>query len=372
MTDMRLDRLAKTIISYSVNLRPGEKILIECIGPAKELAAALVRQAYAAGGSPFLTLQDPGLNRELLLHVTEEQLRATAVWEMARMKEMQAYVGLRAPENANEEGDVPPEKSALWRTHFWRPVHTELRVPHTKWCVLRYPTPAMAQSAGMSTAAFEEFYFNVCNLDYSRMSRAMDPLVELLEGTDQVRLAGPGETDLTFSIKGIPAVKCAGERNLPDGEVYTAPVRDSVNGVIAYNTPATYQGVRFENMRLTFRNGRIVEAMANEPARLNRIFDTDEGARYVGEFSLGVNPYILHPMNETLFDEKISGSIHFTPGSSYEEAFNGNKSAVHWDLVLIQRADYGGGEVWFDGRLIRKDGIFVIPELKPLNPENLK
>ncbi|MDI6870414.1 MAG: aminopeptidase [Bacillota bacterium] len=372
MIDPRLEQLAQAIIGYSVNLQPGENILIECIGPATQLASALVRQAYAAGGRPFVTLTQPELERELLLSITAEQLQAMATWEAARMKEMQAYVGVRAPENSNEQTDVPPEKSALWRTHFWRPVHTDLRVPHTKWCVLRYPTPAMAQSAGMSTAAFEEFYFQVCNLDYSRMSRAMDALVALMERTDQVRVVGPGDTDLTFSIKGIPAVKCAGDRNLPDGEVYTAPVRESVNGVIAYNTPATYQGVRYDGVRLTFRHGRIVEATANDPVRLNQIFDTDEGARYVGEFSLGVNPHILHPMNETLFDEKISGSIHFTPGSSYDEAFNGNKSAVHWDLVLIQRPDYGGGEVWFDGRLIRRDGRFVLPELEPLNPENLK
>lgn len=372
MTDPRLDQLARTIIHYSVDLQPGERILIECIGPATQLAAALVRQAYAAGGQPFLTLKDPGLERELLLHAAEEQVKAMAAWEIARMEKMQAYVGLRAPENANEQADVPPDKSALWRTHFWKPVHTDLRVPRTKWCVLRYPTPAMAQAAGMSTATFEEFYFNVCTLDYSRMSEAMDALVGLMERTDQVRLVGPGETDLTFSIRGIPAIKCAGERNIPDGEVFTAPVRDSVNGVITYNTPATYQGVRFENIRLTFKNGRIVDARANDPVRLNRIFDTDEGARYVGEFSLGVNPHILHPMNEALFDEKISGSIHLTPGSSYDEAFNGNRSAVHWDLVLIQRPDYGGGEIWFDGRLIRKDGRFVVPELEPLNPENLK
>jgi aminopeptidase len=371
MINSETDQLARTIITYSVRLQPGERLLIECLGPAKRLAAALVRQAYAVGGCPFLTLKDPELDRELLRHATADQLRAMAGWEAARMREMQAYVGVRAPENAYEQADVPPEQSALWRTHFWRPVHTELRVARTKWCVLRYPTPAMAQAAGISTAAFEEFYFKVSNLDYSRMSQAMDALVALMERTDRVRVVGPGETDLTFSIKGLPAVKCAGERNLPDGEVYTAPVRESVAGLIAYNTPATYQGTRFDQIRFTFRRGRIVDATATNSVRLNQILDTDEGARYVGEFSLGVNPHILHPMNETLFDEKISGSIHLTPGSSYDEASNGNQSAVHWDLVLIQRADYGGGEIWFDGRLIRKDGIFVVPELEPLNPANL-
>lgn len=371
MIDPRLAQLAKNLVTYSVRLKPGENLLIECIGPAEDLAAALLREAYAAGGRAFLTVKKPALERELLLKATAEQLDAMASWEIARMKEMQCYLGVRASDNANEQADVPAEKSALYRTHFWKPVHTDLRVPHTRWCILRYPTPSMAQSAGMSTAAFEDFFFQVCNLDYSKMSKAMDPLVELLERTDEVRLKGPGETDLTFSIKGLPAIKCAGELNIPDGEVFTAPVRDSVNGVIAYNTPATYQGVKYERLKLTFRQGRIVEATGSDPARLNKVFDTDAGARYVGEFSLGVNPYILQPMNDTLFDEKIAGSVHFTPGSSYDEAFNGNKSAVHWDLVMIQRPDYGGGEIWFDGRLIRKDGRFVVPELVPLNPENL-
>src|SRR5690606_32848804 len=239
-----------------------------------------------------------------------------------------------------------------------------------KWVVLRYPNPSMAQLAGMSTEAFEDFYFRVCNLDYAKMDRAMDPLKELMDRTDRVRIVGPG-TDLSFSIKGIGAVKCSGRRNIPDGEVYTAPVRDSVNGTISFNVPSVYNGFKYENVRLTFRDGRIVEASANDTARINALLDTDEGARFVGEFSLGFNPHILHPMNDILFDEKIAGSLHFTPGQAYEEADNGNRSAIHWDLVLIQRPEYGGGEVWFDDVLIRKDGRFVHPALEGLNPERL-
>ena len=230
---------------------------------------------------------------------------------------------------------------------------------------------SMAQLAKMSTEAFEDFYFQVCNLDYSKMSAAMDSLVELMDQTDKVRLVGPG-TDLTFSIKGIKAIKCAGELNIPDGEVYSAPVRDSVNGVVTYNTPSPYQGFTFENVKLTFKDGKIIEATANNTERINKVFDTDEGARYVGEFAIGVNPYILHPMQDILFDEKIDGSFHFTPGQCYDDAYNGNKSNIHWDLVNIQRPEYGGGEIYFDDVLIRKDGRFVIPELEKLNPENLK
>jgi aminopeptidase len=250
-------------------------------------------------------------------------------------------------------------------------VHHEIRVAKTKWVVLRYPSPATAQAAGMSTEAYENFYFEVCNLDYSKMNKAMDPLAALMEKTDKVHILGI-DTDLTFSIKGIPAIKCAGEMNIPDGEVYTAPVRESVNGVIHYNTPSLENGFVYENVRLVFKDGKIIEATANDNFRLNKLFDTDEGARYVGEFAIGVHPYILKPMKEILFDEKICGSFHFTPGSAYDEAFNGNKSALHWDLVCIQTQEYGGGEIWFDDVLIRKDGLFVLPELECLNPENLK
>lgn len=247
----------------------------------------------------------------------------------------------------------------------------DYRVNKTKWVVLRYPNPAMAQLAGTSQEAFEDFYFNVCTLDYQKMSKAMDPLVDLMNRTDKVRLVGP-DTDLTFSIKDIPAIKCDGLRNIPDGEVYTAPVRESMNGVISYNTFSEEQGFTYENIRFEVKNGKIVKATANDTKRINELLDTDEGSRYFGEFAIGVNPYVLHPMKDTLFDEKICGSFHLTPGMAYEDANNGNKSAVHWDLVMIQRAEYGGGEIWFDDVLIRKDGIFVIPELQGLNPENLK
>jgi aminopeptidase len=202
------------------------------------------------------------------------------------------------------------------------------------------------------------------------MSEAITPLAERMRNTDRVRLVGPG-TDLAFSIKGIGAVPCEGRHNLPDGECFTAPVRDSVEGVIAYNTPSVYLGTTYDGLAFTFEKGRIVKAVGNPQDKLQKLLDTDEGARYVGEFSLGFNPHVLHPMKDTLFDEKIAGSLHFTPGQSYETADNGNRSRIHWDLVLIQRPDYGGGEVWFDGELVRKDGLFVTADLKGLNPERL-
>lgn len=370
MKDPRIEKLAKSIINYAVELKPGEKILIEVNGLEIPLAQALVNYAYQAGGLPFLSVNNHTLLRELLKGISEEQAQAMARWDLARMKEMDAFIGIRAGENANELSDVPGDKMSVYQKEYLRTV-TDQRVSHTKWVVMRYPNASMAQLANKSIEAFEDFYFDVCNLDYAKMSEAMDPLVNLMERTDKVRITGPG-TDLTFSIKGMKAIKCDGHLNIPDGEVYTAPLRESVNGRISYNTAALYQGFPYENIVLEFENGKIIKATANDTQRIEEIFNTDEGARYIGEFAIGVNPYILHPMKDTLFDEKIDGSFHFTPGNCYDDCNNGNKSAIHWDLVCIQRQEYGGGEMYFDDVLIRKDGRFVVPELQGLNPENLK
>ncbi len=371
MHDKEIKQLAHNLINYSVKLKPGEKVLIDNINMETQLAKELIKEAYLAGGIPFLNFESSYLKRELLKEATIEQLKITAHYELERMKQMDAYIGIRAAHNINELSGLPEEKIKMLTEHVIKPVHYDQRVNHTKWCILRYPTPSMAQLANMSTEDFAAFFFDVCNLDYAKMSRAMDALVDIMEKTDKVRLTASG-TDLTFSIKDMPAIKCAGSHNIPDGEVYTAPVKDSVNGMITYNTPSVHDGITYENIRLEFKNGKIVKATANLTERINKIFDMDEGARYVGEFAIGVNPYILNPMKDTLFDEKISGSIHFTPGSSYDDCNNGNKSAIHWDLVLIQRSEFGGGEIYFDDVLVRKDGIFVLESLQALNPENLK
>ncbi len=370
--DERIKALAKNLVNYSCRLQEGEKILISCNGMYPiPLVKQIIKEVYIAGGIPFVDLNTNSIEREILLGAGEEQMKLMAKIDAKRMKEMDAYIGVRGEENIAELSDVPTEKLDLHSRLYMSPVHHEIRVPKTKWVVLRYPCPSMAQSAHTSLEKFEDFYFKVCNLDYGKMSLAMNALVKYMEKTDKVRICGKN-TDLSFSIKGIPAVKCAGECNIPDGEVYTAPAKNSINGVITYNTPSEYNSFTFENVQLTFENGKITKATANDSERIEKVFNTDEGARYVGEFALGVNPYITKPMNNILFDEKIMGSFHFTPGNCYEDAPNGNKSAIHWDLVCIQTPEYGGGEIYFDDVLIRKDGLFVVPELEGLNPENLK
>lgn len=367
--DERIKRLAENLVGYSCEVAKGEKVFIQANGDsAKPLVRQLVKEVHKAGAYPFVSLRDSAVNRELLLGASREQLETMADYELYQMQHMDAYIGIRAGDNITELADVPSELMALY-SKIIRPV-TDQRVNHTKWVVLRYPNPSMAQLAGSSQEAFEDFYFDVCNLDYGKMSKAMDPLVELMDRTDRVRITGPG-TDLVFSIKDIPAIKCDGKLNIPDGEVYAAPVLNSVNGVITYNTPSQYQGFTYEQVSFVFKDGKIIEAKANDTEKINQVLDTDEGARYVGEFAIGVNPYIVKPMNDTLFDEKIMGSFHFTPGMCYEDASNGNHSAIHWDLVCIQTPAWGGGEIYFDDVLIRKDGMFVHPELVGLNPENL-
>ena len=371
MFDPRILKLADGLVNFSCAVKPGENVLIQSIGGNEDLVRALIKAVYKAGGVPFLWLEDKSLDREILMHSTPEQLTRRAKVDASMMEQMQAFIGIRGGTNASEFSDVPGDKFNDYMTYYWTPVHGRIRVPKTKWVILRYPSPSMAQLADMSTEAFEDYFFSVCTLDYSKMDKAMDSLKALMERTDKVRLTAPG-TDLTFSIKGLPAIKCAGNMNIPDGEIYTAPVKYSVNGTIAYNTPSLEAGFTFTDIKFTFKDGKIVEATANDNARINKQLDIDEGARYVGELAIGVNPYITFPMKDTLFDEKIAGSIHFTPGSCYDDCNNGNKSSQHWDIVLIQTPEYGGGEIWFDDVLIRKDGMFVLAELLCLNPENLK
>lgn len=364
MQDPRFDTLAQLLVEYSTRLKRNETVLIESFDVPDEMTIALVRAARKAGAIPFTQIQRARVTRELALKAGERQLNLTAIHELARMKRMDAYIGLRGSHNITELSDVPTEQMKLVAKKM-RPVQDQ-RIKHTKWVVLRWPTPSMAQLAGMSTEAFERFYFEVCTLDYRKLQSGMKALKALMDKTDRVELKGPG-TDLRFSIKGIDAIICGGDRNIPDGEVFSCPVRDSVEGHVTFNAPTIYQGIGFDNVRLGFREGKIVEATANQTEKLNKILDSDPGARYIGEFSLGLNPYILHPMRDILFDEKIAGSFHFTPGQAYEDADNGNRSQVHWDMVSIQRPDYGGGEVYFDGKLIRRDGDFVPKELRSLN-----
>jgi aminopeptidase len=368
MHDPRFDKLARLLTGFSTKVQPGDRVLIDAFDIPAEMTVALVRAVRERQGLPFVQVHQARVTREMAMAAEEEQLETSVALELARMKRMQAYIAVRGGYNITELSDVTPEKMKLVSRKM-KPV-LDWRVKKTKWCVLRWPSPSMAQLAGMSTEAFENFYFDVCTLDYAKMEPGMKALKELMDKTDRVEIRGPG-TDFTFSIKNIPAVVCGGTHNIPDGEVFTAPVKNSVQGHVTFNAPTIYQGTAFDSVRLEFRDGRIVNASANNTEKLNQILDSDPGARFVGEFAIAFNPHILQPMRDILFDEKIRGSFHFTPGQCYEETENGNRSQVHWDLVNIQREDYGGGTIHFDGKLIRENGHFVPRALQGLNPERL-
>ncbi len=373
LSDPRIDRLAGVLLRHSLALAPGDIFQINAPFAAKPLVTAIYREAARIGVFPILRWQDDEIGRmatELLSPddvASERFLALNAGWEMARWQDIAANLTIRGPENDQENSQVPRAKIQM-AAKAGEPLQ-RLIIDERRWVLFYWPTPAQAQKASLSSDAYLDFVLDVSLVDYERLLAAEKSLAQRMETADQVHIVAPG-TDLNFSIRGMPAICCCGRRNVPDGEVYTAPLRESANGRITYNVPSTMWGKTYEQISLTFENGRIREATCGrgDAAELTRIFDTDEGARYIGEFSFGVNPMIRKPTGSTLFDEKITGSIHLTPGNAYAKADNGNKSLIHWDLIQIQRSDYGGGEIWFDGELIRQDGLFVPRELQGLNP----
>lgn len=369
MLDERIKKLAKNIVNYSVKLKENENVYIEVSGEETyDLANEIIKEAYKVKANPYVKISNAKLNNTILKSINEEMIKKMAQDELETMKDKDALIAIQASKNISNSVNIPQDNMMKYQIAMSDALNDV--IDNKKWVTLRYPNDSMAQLAGMNTEEFEDLYFKVCNLDYSKMNEAMNSLKKLMEKTDKVRIVGPG-TDLSFSIKGMGAVKCAGECNIPDGEIYTAPIKNSVNGKISYNALSTYNNFTFTDIVFEFKDGKIINATANNTERINQILDTDEGARYIGEFSFGLNPYITKPMNDILFDEKISGSIHFTPGRAYKDMDNGNVSAIHWDLVCIQTPEYGGGEIYFDDVLIRKDGRFILKELECLNPEKL-
>ena len=258
--DPRFEQLATGLTGFSTSLRKGERVLIDAFDVPDAMVIALIRATRRRGAHPYVQLHRARISRELSLGAEEAQFAPHAEIELARMQKMDAYIALRGSENIFEASDVPASRVQLV-SRLMKPV-LDHRVGKTKWVVLRWPSSAMAQQAGMSTEAFEDFYFKVCTLDYARMTPGMKALSDLMKKTDRVHIKGPG-TDLRFSIKGIGAQPCGGLRNIPDGEVFSCPVKESVEGTLQYNAPTVYLGTSFDNIRLVFRQGRIVEATSS-------------------------------------------------------------------------------------------------------------
>jgi aminopeptidase len=371
MKDPRIETLARNLVDYSCKLKKGGNVIIEASEGAKDLVVALVRYIYKKGGYPFVRLGNEQISREIMMGVTEDYSKKMCAYAKPMFEDSAAYIGIGVSNNAFESSDIPNEKKQIHTKFYSKPIHIDIRVKKTNWVILRYPNPSMAQLAQTSLEKFEDFFFDVCNLDYKKMHDAMVPLKKLIERTDKVRIVAK-DTDLTFSIKGQNAKICSGECNIPDGEIYTAPIKNSVNGTIRFNVPSLCKGIVHNDITLTFKDGKIIKESSSNTAALTHELNGDEGARYTGEFAFGVNPYVNRPMLDTLFDEKMAHSIHIAMGACYEDCSNGNKSQNHWDMIQSHTPENGGGEIYFDDVLIRKDGVFVTSELKGLNPENLK
>ena len=365
--DMQNRKLAKVLVDYSVKVKKGEKVMIDCSGDAsRSLLYALIEEILKKGAVPYYNIIDERASRILLKNGSQTLWKEKAKIDLAAMKAMDAYIAVRGADNIFQLAGVPQEKIAEFSRHYIGPVHIKERVENTRWVVLRYPSPSFAQSAFMSDEEFEKFYFKVCTLDYKKLSKAMDPLVRLLTKTETVQLKGRN-TDLTIGVKGMNWIKCDGNSNIPDGEVFSSPVKNEVNGHIAFNTKTVQAGEMFSDIEFEVKNGKIIEAgcSSGNAKKLNELLDTDKGSRYFGEFAFGTNPYINREILDILFDEKINGSNHLAVGNSYKECFNGNRSAVHWDLIIV------GCDVYCDGTLIRKGKKFIHPSLKGLNSKIL-
>ena len=290
MTDPRYPKLASLLVNYSTRLKKSDAVLVDVTDIPDEFTVELLRAIRKAGAIPLVEVRHSRVSREILRDTKPSHARLIRDIELHRLKRVQAYIALRGAANSSENADVPGHLMQMY-SRALRPV-LNYRVNKTRWVVLRWPTPSMAQSAGLSTEAFEDLYFDVCTMDYPKMARAMEPLCRRMQRADRVRLTAPG-TDLTFSIKGIGAKMCKGDRNIPDGEVFSCPVRDSVNGVIQFNAPTIYSGSRFENVRLEFKDGRIIKADLQQQRQAER----DPGHRRRGPLRGRILtwPESLHP-----------------------------------------------------------------------------
>lgn len=362
----KLKELASLIVNYSIRVEKDERVLITTQSlETREFVSYLIEEIYKNGGVPCLKINDPILGARLAEKNNEGRIELLKKIQENEVELFDSFINIRYATNDYENKNVSGEMSKKLSQALLP--SSDVRVNQRKWVLLNYPSLLDSYKAKMTSTEFMEFALRVMTVNYKSMSELIKPLKKLMDKTDKVRIVSPG-TDITFSIKGMGSIPCVGEMNIPDGELYSAPVKNSVNGTITYNTPSPYQGRVYNHVSLEFKDGKIINATCDDDnEKLNEIFNTDEGARYVGEFSLGFNPEILYPMGDILYDEKILGSIHFTPGQAYKDCYNGNDSGIHWDMVLIQRKDYGDGEIYFDDVLIRKDGMFVLEELKPLN-----
>ena len=356
MVDDRITETAKVLLDYSTKTKSGDRVLIRADAPAKDLALEVYRQALLRGAYPWIRPELPGTRYIFHKYASGAQLGFIPEHEMVEIRNTDVYISLVALLNVKELSDIDPARISA-RVKALKPL-TDWRVEKTRWVVFVYPTEAYAQEAEMSLREFEDFVFNACLIDWKDVSNKLQLLKKQVDAVDKVEIVSP-DTHLEFSIKGRSCVAADGDKNMPDGELFTSVVEDSVKGSIRFDVPAAYTtfGSVVEDITITFEHGKAVAAKAaKNQAFLEKILATDEGAKRIGEFGIGFNYGITRPVKHTLFDEKIGGTVHLALGRGYKETLSQNDSAVHWDLIKDLRKD---GEVYFDGKLVMKNGKWL-------------
>jgi aminopeptidase len=371
LADPRETKLAELLVDYSIGLEPGENV---CLLTDSVQTLPLFSEVYKIiiirGGYPYPHIAlDPhigfeGMDYTWMKYTSDGQLQHLSQIRFDEMRAMDAYIRIGAPANKVDLAGIDPERIALRRRTTKSILDERLR---KKWVATRFPTPALAQAANMSTEDFADFFYHACLIDWNEQNRLQDAIKQRFDRGKVVRILGE-ETDLYLQIEGRKVKKCVGNceynqelqrfegTNMPDGEIFFGPVEDYTHGYIKYTYPYNMQGQRIDGIFLKFEHGKIVEFTAEKNQKaLTALLNTDDGARRLGECGIGTNPGITQFMDELLFDEKILGTVHITPGSSYEGR-GLNESAIHADIVKDLRLEYGGGEIQIDGETVQKNG----------------
>ena len=367
MRDPRLARLADVLVNYSVGVTKDQVVRISGPPVGQPLVVELYRAVLAAGGHPVVRMAPEELEEVLLKHGSDEQLRFVNPIQKFEYERIDASIGLWGEENTKALSNVDPKRigmnqaarKPLLETFMKRSAEGTLR-----WVGTQFPTQGAAQDAEMSLAEYEDFVFSAGKLDrpdpvaaWKAVSERQQRLTDFLNGKRDYRVVAANGTDVTLSVAGMKWINCDGHHNFPDGEVFTGPVVDSVNGTIRFSFPAVHHGREVDGVRLVFRNGKVVEASADKGEEfLISMLDTDAGSRFLGECAIGTNYDITRYTKNTLFDEKIGGTVHFALGAGYPETGNRNESGLHWDMVVDLRQ---GGYIEVDGVKVNVDGKFT-------------
>ncbi len=366
MTDPRVKKFARILVDYSANIQPGDRVQIDSTLAALPLVEALYERIIERGGHPYPMLELPGQQSIFFEKANQDQLQHVNQFRMHAYNEFESRFRIKSSMDLHELKDIDPQKQTEAGKANKPILEAQFRrgaVGEFKWVTTLFPTQAYADQAGMSLKDYEDFVYSAVYADkddpiaeWKKFHDEQEKIIERFKGGDAITLKGPN-VDLTLSIKDRILVNCAGTNNMPDGEIFTGPVEDSINGWVRYTYPAILQGRIVEGIELKFEQGKVVQAASktNQDFLLQMI-DSDPGARYVGEFAIGTNYGIQQFTGSILFDEKIGGSFHMALGAGYPETGSKNKSQIHWDMICDLRKD---SEMHLDGELVYKDGDFV-------------